>query len=115
MAQQVGDPFSIFDIGFAAWNGFNMPGVDDQEFQLILFEDIVDWLPNTPVLSMATWVQPLLMIQSARFKRSLVMVPNVLISFSFGVMTQATTEFLWTSRPQQYGKTTSIGNPPLAA
>jgi hypothetical protein len=60
---------------------------------------------------------PLLVNQSERFNRSLVMVLNVRISFShlpfsFGVMTQATTVFLCTSRPAQCWWTTCIAFPP---
>ena len=36
MAEQVGNPFRIFDIGYAAGHGFDVIGVGDQEFEVAL-------------------------------------------------------------------------------
>src|SRR4029450_3268406 len=62
---------------------------------------------------MATWVHPASWSQSANANKSAVIVRKVRISLmgsgpSVLVMRQATTVFLWTSRPQQRGSITSI-------
>src|SRR5215468_7549219 len=62
---------------------------------------------------MATWVQPACWSQSAKAKRSAVIVLKVRISFTGSVpavlvMRHAATVFLWTSRPQHWGEITSI-------
>jgi hypothetical protein len=41
MAQQLGDPFGVFDIGFAARDRFDMLRIDEQQLEEP-FEQIVD-------------------------------------------------------------------------
>ncbi|MHB8460407.1 MAG: hypothetical protein ACYDAK_11375 [Candidatus Limnocylindrales bacterium] len=56
MAEQVGDPLGIPDVGLAAGDGLDVGRVDDEELEGVL-EDVVDRLPErTGALSIATWV-----------------------------------------------------------
>src|SRR2546428_9560422 len=43
MAEQLRNPGSIFDIGFAAWHSLDMLGIHHKQFELA-FEHIVDWV-----------------------------------------------------------------------
>ncbi|AEI42416.1 hypothetical protein KNP414_05924 [Paenibacillus mucilaginosus KNP414] len=68
--------------------------IHNQKFNLFRFKQVDDWLPKTPVLSMATWVQRCSLIQSISSRRKTVWVRNVLISFPSGVTMQAVMDFL---------------------
>jgi hypothetical protein len=90
--------------------------VDEQQLEQALHE-VGDRLPEDPggfhVDSMATWVHPALVSQSASARRSGVLAPKVRIIFSAGPvgaveMRQATTLRLCPSRPQQHGCSTSM-------
>ena len=70
----------------------------------------------TPVLSIATWVQPAAASQSAKASRSSVIVPKVRTAWrgrrpGRGVTRQATTVFLCTSSPQHRSYSASMAPP----
>src|SRR5262249_4096762 len=60
-----------------------------------------------PVLSIATWRTPSAFSQSTSSSNALVVVGKVLTRRPWGVMTAATTDFLWTSNPLTYSRTLS--------
>src|SRR5260221_11796701 len=75
---------------------------------------------NTPVDSMATWVQPAAASQSLSANRSLVIVPKVrscLVGVPSGPGTSrhATTVRLCTSRPPHRGKRISMASAPFVS
>ena len=57
---------------------------------------------------MATSLTTCSLSQSAKASRSRVMAPKVRVSRPSGVMTQATTDFLCTSKPQHLSKMMSM-------
>jgi hypothetical protein len=63
---------------------------------------------ESPVLSMATGVQPHASRPSASARRAAVIVANVRVSCPAGVTTQATTVFLCTSKPAHRSSMTGI-------
>jgi len=46
MAQQVGDPFSVFDIGLSTRHGLDVTCIGDQDIHACVFQDVVDRLPK---------------------------------------------------------------------
>src|SRR5262245_30482647 len=101
MAEQVGDPLSVLDVGLAPWNRLDVPGVDHQQLQALALEQVVERHPVNPSAPMATWLILPSASQSASSRSSRVVVPKVRVCLPLAVSTQATTVFLCTSRPQQ--------------
>src|SRR5712691_4120530 len=80
MAEQVRDPFRILHIGLTPWYLLDVLCVRHHNLQRS-FQNRVDRLQYTPVLSMATWVQPSESNHSRRHTSSRAVVPNVRICF----------------------------------
>src|SRR5262245_6605818 len=66
---------------------------------------------STPVLSIATWLQPASLSQSSKANKSAVMVEKVRISFFPALSKQATTVLACTSIPQPHSYPTCITPP----
>ena len=81
MAQQVGDPLAVPHVGLAAGHRLDVPRIDQQQRELSSSR-FQSGFQYTPVLSIATWVQPAASSQSASASRSAVIVPKVRISFA---------------------------------
>src|SRR5262249_48805769 len=68
MAQQLGDPRRIVDIGCVSWHRLDVLGHHHEQCERAL-EEIVDRASVDPLLSIATWVQAACWSQSANAKR----------------------------------------------
>ena len=113
VAQEIRDPFAIFDIGFVPRNGMHMLGIDQHDL-ITAFQQIENGTPRDARDARGPPVSPALLRASGQARlRPLVVVAKVRIDFStvpfcWLSSRQATTVFLWTSKPQQRSYTTCI-------
>src|SRR5438128_820610 len=46
VAEQIGDPFGVFDISLPTWHSLDVPRVGHQQVQPGVFQNVVDGLPK---------------------------------------------------------------------
>jgi hypothetical protein len=112
MLQQLRQPGRVTDIGLAARQDLDVAGVDQQQLEACLLQDLPDGLPVLAGGSITTWVTPSAVSQSASASRPEVKVGKVRTSWRrppwpSGTRIQATTSSLATSRPAQRGTSSS--------
>ena len=99
------DPLAIFDVRLTSQGVFDVLCICKDYIKVVL-EKIEDRFPVYALLSVATAVTPYSFIHSLSFRRSLVIIGNVLIS-NFGDLPSGPWAMhamiidLWTSSPQQ--------------
>ena len=101
VAEEVGDPLGVPDVGLASGRSLDVGRVDDEELEASS-RMLCTGVQYEPVLSMATWASS-----------SRVVVPKVRTARSAcapgpGMSRHATTVRLWTSSPAQRGWTTCM-------
>jgi hypothetical protein len=112
VAEEVGDPLGVPDVGLASGRSLDVGRVDDEELEASS-RMLCTGFQYEPVLSMATWVTASSASQPTRASSSRVVVPKVRTARSAcapgpGMSRHATTVRLWTSSPAQRGWTTCM-------